>query len=64
MNTLPAQGLTSTYSLNSIITDSGAAGTALACGVKTYNGAIGVDGQKNPVKSVAEMAREIGRAHV
>jgi len=60
MNTLPAQGLTSTYSLNSIITDSGAAGTALACGVKTYNGAIGVDGRKNPVKNVAEMARDKG----
>jgi alkaline phosphatase len=60
MNSLPVQGLTTTYSLNSIITDSGAAGTALACGVKTYNGAIGVDGDKKPVRSVAEMARDAG----
>lgn len=60
MNAFPVQGATTTYSLNSIITDSGAAGTALACGVKSYNGAIGVDGTKVPVKSVAEMARDRG----
>ncbi|GAB6037101.1 alkaline phosphatase [Fundidesulfovibrio butyratiphilus] len=60
MNTLPVQGATTTYSLNSIITDSGAAGTALACGVKTYNGAIGVDGDKTPVESVAEKAKKQG----
>ena len=61
MNALPVQGLTTTYSLNSIITDSGAAGTAIACGVKTYNGAIGVDGTKHPVRSVAETARDNGK---
>ena len=60
MNTFPVQGATTTYSLNSIITDSGAAGTALASGVKTYNGAIGVDGAKAPVKTLAEMAKEKG----
>ncbi|MHC1712310.1 MAG: alkaline phosphatase [Solidesulfovibrio sp.] len=60
MNKLPVQGMTTTYSLNSIITDSGAAGTALACGVKTYNGAIGVDGAKNSVPTVAEKARDKG----
>ncbi len=60
MNRMPAQGLTATSSLNSIITDSGAAGTALACGVKTYNGAIGVDGTGKPVPSMAEKARDKG----
>jgi len=60
MNALPVHGATTTYSLNSIITDSGAAGTALACGVKTYNGAIGVDNAKTPVKSLAELAKESG----
>ena len=60
MNSFPVQGSTTTYSLNSIITDSGAAGTALACGVKTYNGAIGVDGGKQPVKSLTEAAKERG----
>jgi len=60
MNKMPVQGLTSTYSLNSIITDSGAAGTALAAGVKTYNGAISVDGAKKPVDTLAEKARNKG----
>ncbi len=60
MNSMPVQGATTTYSLNSIITDSGAAGTALASGVKTYNGAIGVDGQKKPVKTMAEAAKDRG----
>ncbi len=60
MSAFPVQGATTTYSLNSIITDSGAAGVALASGVKTYNGAIGVDGDKNPVPTVAEMAKKKG----
>ena len=60
MSQMPVQGATTTYSLNSIITDSGAAGTALACGVKTHNGGIGVDGQDRPVRSMAELARDKG----
>jgi len=60
MNQMPVQGMTTTYSLNSIITDSGAAGTALAAGVKTYNGAISVDGAKKPVPTMAEKARDKG----
>lgn len=60
MNSFPVQAATTTYSLNSIITDSGAAGTALSAGVKTYNGAIAVDGAKKPVKTMAEMAKERG----
>ena len=39
-STFPAQGMTTTYSSESLITDSAAAGTAIACGVKTYNAAI------------------------
>ena len=60
MNQMPVQGMTTTYSLNSIITDSGAAGTDLASGVKSYNGAIGVDGAKKPVPTMAEKARDKG----
>lgn len=60
MDRMPVQGLTATSSLNSIITDSGAAGTAIASGVKTYNGAIGVDGAKKPVPTLAERARDKG----
>jgi alkaline phosphatase len=41
-------------------TDSAAAGTALACGIKTYNAAIGVDMQKRPVRNIVEIARDRG----
>jgi alkaline phosphatase len=55
-------GLQKTYSANNYITDSGAAGTALATGTKTKNGAIGVDTAGNPVKSILEIAEENGLA--
>lgn len=55
-------GLKKTYSANAYITDSGAAGTALASGYKTYNGAIGVDASGNKVKSILEIAEEQGLA--
>ncbi|WP_265521571.1 alkaline phosphatase [Oerskovia flava] len=43
-------------------TDSAAAGTAIATGVKTNNGALGIDVDGNAVKNVAERAAEIGKA--
>jgi alkaline phosphatase len=55
-------GLQKTYSSSNYITDSGAAGTALASGKLTYNGAIGVDAQGNRVKSILEIAEEHGLA--
>ena len=42
MDTLTYQGKSMTRSLTSSVTDSAAGGTALATGVRTYNGAIGV----------------------
>ncbi len=47
MERLPVTGLVRTHSEDSCVTDSAAAGTALACGVKTNNAMIGVtpDGQ-------------------
>ena len=51
-------GFSKTYSANSYITDSAAGGTAIACGTKTNNGAIGVDTEGNPVKSILEYAAE------
>jgi alkaline phosphatase len=53
-------GFSKTYSANNYITDSAAGGTAIACGTKTKNGAIGVDPDGNPVKSVLEYAAENG----
>ncbi len=53
-------GFSKTYSANSYITDSAAGGTAIACGTKTKNGAIGVDTTGTPVKSILEHAAENG----
>jgi alkaline phosphatase len=53
-------GLQKTFSSDNYITDSGAAGTALATGVKTKNGAIGMDSQGNRLKSILEIAEEHG----
>lgn len=44
-----------------LITDSAAAGTALATGTKTYPGAIGVDTTKQPLKSIAYDMKDWGR---
>lgn len=40
MNTFPVSGINTTYSTDSLVTDSAAAGTALATGHKTNNGII------------------------
>ena len=43
-------------------TDSAAAATAMSTGVKTYNGAIGVDLNEDPLLHVLEVAEERGKA--
>ena len=43
-------------------TDSAAAATALACGDKTYNGAIGVGRDKEPLKNIMERAEELKKS--
>ncbi|WP_420489156.1 alkaline phosphatase [Neobacillus vireti] len=43
------------------ITDSAAAATAMATGVKTYNGAIGIGSDHAKLKSVLETAKEKGK---
>lgn len=55
-------GLQKTFSADNYITDSGAAGTALATGNKTKNGAIGMDARGDRVKSILEIAEEHGLA--
>jgi alkaline phosphatase len=49
-------GFSKTYSASDYVTDSGAGGTALATGNKTYNGAIGVNKDTVPVNSILEYA--------
>ena len=60
MNRLPYHATTRTRSANSIITDSAAAATAIACGVKTGNAMLGVTPDGTPVASVAEVAKRRG----
>ena len=55
-------GFIQTSSANAFITDSGAAGTALATGVKTNNGAIGVDPDGQPVRSILHISSDNGLA--
>ncbi len=51
-------GFSKTHSSNSYVTDSGAGGTAIATGTKTYNGAIGVNSDTLPLKTILEFAEE------
>lgn len=56
-------GTSSTYpaKISGYITDSAAAATALATGVKTYNDAISVDINKEPLETVLERAKKLGK---
>ncbi|TFK60646.1 alkaline phosphatase-like protein [Pluteus cervinus] len=49
-----------TRSHDSYVTDSAAAATAYSCGVKSYNGAIGVDHEGKPRATVLEAAKRKG----
>lgn len=64
MNQLPVAGLVHTHSLDpdETVTDSASAATAFATGVKSYNGAIGVDVNGRPVTTVLELAKRAGKA--
>lgn len=61
INHLPMQATTRTCSASSLVTDSAAAATAIACGTKTYNHAIGVDPDRKKLTSCAEVAKAKGR---
>ena len=58
---LPYMGYSRTNSLSGT-TDSAAGGTALACGTKTYNKYLGLDGNKNEIKSLTELAFELQKS--
>ncbi len=53
-------GFIKTQSADKYITDSAAGGTAISTGVRTYNGAIAVDMDHKPVKTILEQAEEKG----
>lgn len=58
----PTIGLHKSYASDNLVTDSAAGATAFACGVKTYNGAIGITPDSIPVQSILEEAEERGLA--
>jgi alkaline phosphatase len=62
LDRFPVVGLSRTRASDNLVTDSAAAATAMASGVKTYNGAIGVDSEKRPVPTLVELARAGGLA--
>jgi alkaline phosphatase len=62
MDTLPIAGMSRTWSTESVVTDSAAAGTALATGVKSFNTAISVDPDEKPVETILEKAQEAGKS--
>ena len=51
------EGVSLSYTVSG---DSAASATALSTGVKSYNGAIAVDAEKKPIKTMLEMAKEQG----
>jgi len=64
MDSMPVAGRSETSPLDpeAFVTDSAAGGTAIATGVKTFNGAVGIDADENPVQSVLERAGQAGKA--
>lgn len=66
MDSLPALGSTSTYSVvkgseqPNLVPDSAATGTSWATGIKTYNGAIGKDTRGNDIATIMEQAKAAG----
>lgn len=57
---MPVASMSQTYSASSPVTDSAAAGTALACGHKTRNGMLGMDADTVAVQSIAARFHDNG----
>ena len=62
MGTFPITGLVITECEDSVVTDSAAAATSIACGVRTKYRAVGVDANGKPVETVLEIAEKTGRS--
>ncbi|MCP3921681.1 MAG: alkaline phosphatase [Desulfobacterales bacterium] len=62
MNSFPTSTLVTTHSDNTLITDSGAGGTALSTGFKTTNDFIAKLPNGKNIKTIAEAARDAGYA--
>lgn len=56
-----ATGLSKTWAVKELVTDSGSGGTSLATGVKTVYHAVGVDPEGKPLTSLVDVAKELGK---
>jgi alkaline phosphatase len=62
MQVAPAKGFATTHSADAAVTDSAAAGTALATGKKTGNGVIAISVGGTNLKTILEACRDEGKA--
>ncbi len=62
MDRLPVRGRLNTGSADSAVTDSAAAATAIATGVKTDNGLIGMSPDRAVLTTILEQARQQGKS--
>lgn len=61
MDRMAYKGTSETSNISGAVTDSAAGGTALACGIKTINGYVGLDHRKLPVQNIREFLAEKGK---
>ena len=61
LDRIPHHGLSTTHSASDEVTDSAAAGTALATGTKTNNDYVGMLPDSTRLKNISEIAREQGK---
>lgn len=62
MQQFPYRAMVETRSANAEITDSAAAGTALATGTRTNNGYVGVTTEKEELKTIMDLAQMLGKS--
>lgn len=60
MNHLPVSGTTTTHNAKGEVTDSAAAGTAIACGVKTRNGMLDMAPDGSILEAITAKAKKAG----
>ncbi len=61
MDDMSHMGFIATKSANSLVTDSAAAATAIATGVKTNNGVVSFDSNLNFISTILEIAKKRGK---
>ncbi len=62
LESFPVIGFHKSHCSSDLITDSAAGATAFACGVKTYRGAVGVNPDTLPCRTIVEEANDRGLA--